>query len=147
MTTKIAQRLTTMLAGQNMIEAARQIEAKCYDSARRDRLQEKSRKRLPRRPPGPGSLPTGDRTVGHGSREKQALARKTSRVDAAPKWLVAGRAIPPRGICCGSTARRKRRTTCGVGAMCQRLKLDRWATKLERGLRLENLDVKARVLG
>ena len=34
MTTKIAQRLTTMLAGQNMIEAARQIEAKCYDSAK-----------------------------------------------------------------------------------------------------------------
>ena len=35
MTTKIAQRLTTMLfSGQNMIDAARQIEAKCYDSAK-----------------------------------------------------------------------------------------------------------------
>ena len=34
MTTKIAQRLTTMLAGQNTIDAARQIEAKCYDSAK-----------------------------------------------------------------------------------------------------------------
>ena len=34
MTTKIAQRLTTMLSGQNTIDAARQIEAKCYDSAK-----------------------------------------------------------------------------------------------------------------
>ena len=34
MTHKIAQRLTTMQVGQNMIDAARQIEAKCYDSAK-----------------------------------------------------------------------------------------------------------------
>ena len=91
MTTKIAQRLTTMLAGQNMIEAARQIEAKCYDSAKdATDYKRKVEKRLAKaakaleasqRPS--MSEPSDTATL----EKKQALARKRSREDAAPEWL------------------------------------------------------------
>ena len=91
MTTKIAQRLTTMLAGQNMIEAARQIEAKCYDSAKdATDYKRKVEKRLAK---AAKALEASQRpSMSEPSdtaplEKKQALARKRSREDAAPEWL------------------------------------------------------------
>ena len=90
MTTKIAQRLTTMLAGQNMIEAARQIEAKCYDSAKdATDYKRKVEKRLAK---AAKALEASQRpSMSEPSdtaplEKKQALARKRSREDAAPEW-------------------------------------------------------------
>ena len=90
MTTKIAQRLTTMLAGQNMIEAARQIEAKCYDSAKdATDYKRKVEKRLAK---AAKALEASQRpSMSEPSdtaplEKKQALAQKRSREDAAPEW-------------------------------------------------------------
>ena len=113
MTTKIAQRLTTMLAGQNMIDAARQIEAKCYDSAK-DATDYK-RKVVKRLAKAAKALEASQRpSMSEPSdtaplEKKQALARKRSREDAAPEWwdlLRAARDSDSARICCGSTARR-----------------------------------------
>ena len=86
MTTKIAQRLTTMLAGQNMIEAARQIEAKCYDSAKdATDYKRKVEKRLAK---AAKALEASQRpSMSEPSdtaplEKKQALARKRSREDS-----------------------------------------------------------------
>ena len=91
MTTKIAQRITTMLAGQNMIEAARQIEAKCYDSAKdATDYKRKVEKRLAK---AAKALEASQRpSMSEPSdtaplEKKQALAQKRSREDAAPEWL------------------------------------------------------------
>ena len=86
MTNKIAQRLTTMQAGQNMIDAARQIEAKCYDSAKDATAYErKVEKRLAK---AAKALEASQRpSMSEPSdtaplEKKQALARKRSREDS-----------------------------------------------------------------
>jgi hypothetical protein len=85
MTNKIAQRLTTMQAGQDMIDAARQIEAKCYDTAKDAQDYEKKvEKRLAK---AAKALEASQRpSMSEPSdtaplEKKQALARKRSRED------------------------------------------------------------------
>ncbi len=85
MTNKIAQRLTTLLKGQNMIDAARQIEAKCYDSAKdATDYKRKVEKRLAK---AAKALEASQRpSMSEPSdtaplEKKQALARKRSRED------------------------------------------------------------------
>ena len=86
MTHKIAQRLTTMQAGQDMIDAARQIEAKCYDSAKD--AQDYERKVEKRLAKAAKALEASQRpSMAEPSdtaplEKKQALARKRSREDS-----------------------------------------------------------------
>ena len=79
-----------MLAGQNMIEAARQIEAKCYDSAKDAKdYKRKVEKRLGKAAKAleASQRPSMSKPSDTAPLEKkQALARKRSREDAAPEW-------------------------------------------------------------
>ena len=86
MTNKIAQRLTAMQAGQDMIDAARQIEAKCYESAKdATDYEKKVEKRLAK---AAKALEASQRpSMSEQSdtaplEKKQALARKRSREDS-----------------------------------------------------------------
>ncbi len=85
MTNKIAQRLTAMQVGQNMIDAARQIEAKCYDSAKdATDYERKVEKRLAKAAKAleasqrPSTSEPSDTAP---LEKKPALARKRSRED------------------------------------------------------------------
>ena len=182
MTNKIAQRLTTLLKGQNMIDAARQIEAKCYDSAKdATDYKRKVEKRLAK---AAKALEASQRpSMSEPSdtaplEKKQALARKRSREDPEvvrrpdASLIKTTRDVVTERLCSrnlrtlcpgqpdwGTLLQEAKRTGAardllrehgatlewwrGAPAVIGRrlrsiidaeLKLDRWATKLERGL-------------